>query len=325
MNSHISENEASLLKKFALYSLLLCLYTYGIMVIGPLVRAENAGLACPDWPLCQGHVIPPLEYRVYLEFIHRVVAGIGGLLFLGWAAAVLYYPALRKRFVVSAGAAVLLLTTQILLGMFTITKLLDPYIVKSHLLTAVLYLSVLVSVWIRSSRMSDENEPDARGASSRAGVSSVLGFTILVFIQLFLGGRVSTTYSGLACSEFPSCYSETVYSPDGTKEFVHVYFPALEGPIERHMTHRYMAYSLAVFAFLLIFLAEKNSWPPRQTKRIRFILILVLIQILLGGANVLFRIPVIVTVLHSAFAIALYITAFTTWFELRSLQSRTTE
>src|ERR1700760_1820611 len=70
----------------------LCIATFELIVLGGAVRALNAGLACPDWPLCFGDYVPDFHPQVYLEFIHRVLAGsigfatlaLNGALLSGW-------------------------------------------------------------------------------------------------------------------------------------------------------------------------------------------------------------------------------------------------
>jgi len=309
---------AASLKKFSAITLFLCVYTYGIMVLGPLVRAENAGLACPDWPLCYGHVIPPVEYRVYLEFIHRVVAGVGGIFLLLWIIWIFSSPDLRKRFSLYAVAALLLLAVQIFLGRWTVTKLLDAYVVKSHLLTAVIYLSVLLTVWVKARGQSLQLHP-AQGRKQSLWVAGI--FSGLVFLQLFLGGRVSTTGSGLSCNEFPACTSHTVYSQDGSSRTETVFFPPMVGALEMHMTHRLAAYLIFFFAVFLLFFSRSQQWPESLLKWNLGIFLGVCFQIMLGAMNVLFMLPVIVTVLHSASAIAIFAASFLQFQFLRTGQS----
>ena len=57
--------------------------TFALIALGGSVRVMNAGLACPDWPLCFGDVIPDYHPQVYFEFIHRVLAGLVSIVFAG--------------------------------------------------------------------------------------------------------------------------------------------------------------------------------------------------------------------------------------------------
>ena len=74
----------------------LVVLTFGLIVLGALVRANDAGLACPDWPLCFGQVVPEFDVKVGFEWGHRALAGSVSLLFLGLAFVVLREPMLRR-------------------------------------------------------------------------------------------------------------------------------------------------------------------------------------------------------------------------------------
>ena len=71
--------------------------TYGLIVLGALVRAHGAGLSCPDWPLCFGDLIPQLDFKVAFEFGHRVLAGCIAIFFalLGPHGGTTWFPILR--------------------------------------------------------------------------------------------------------------------------------------------------------------------------------------------------------------------------------------
>lgn len=279
------------------------------MTLGPLVRAEDAGLACPDWPLCFGHVVPPYEYRVYLEFIHRVVAGILGIGFLIWAGFLIAVVELRKRFLPWAILAMILLASQIWLGGETITRKLSPYIVKSHLINALLYVSVLLVIWKKSAPNRPEN-PASRKALWLTG-----GFAFLVLFQIYMGGRVSTNEAGLACTDFPACYKLQSFAPDGTSEWTSVFFPKMRGHVEMHISHRLVAYVLTLFAFVLYGFGLRAGLTTRQHQRLFVIILMILTQILLGALNVLYQIPVPITVAHSLVANLIYLFSFENWLE----------
>lgn len=58
------------------------IFVYGIVYSGAYVRHTNSHLACLEWPLCQGVLIPELTGEVGIQFFHRLVAGLGWLLLL---------------------------------------------------------------------------------------------------------------------------------------------------------------------------------------------------------------------------------------------------
>ena len=55
---------------------------FGLIVLGSIVRTTGSGLACPDWPLCHGHLLPPMEFNAIVEWLHRFVALLVSLLLL---------------------------------------------------------------------------------------------------------------------------------------------------------------------------------------------------------------------------------------------------
>lgn len=293
------------------------------MVLGPWVRAAEAGLACPDWPLCKGQVIPDVsDYQIFLEWFHRVVGGVTALALLGWIYMLARRRELREAFLWWGLLAIALMINQILLGALTITEQLDAYVVKSHLLNALLFLSVLVYIHRKIGRILGDTPrmvalPD-RVSQIAAGV-----FLVALFLQLFLGGRVSTNHAGLVCPSFPACYHEQEILADGTQQSRPVYFPPMIGNIEKHITHRLMVYALTLGAIGLVILSARRNWlePGRRLSYIIFGAIIV--QIVVGVINVLYRVPIAVTVLHSAVAYFIYISSFILWLELSFDRRRT--
>ena len=116
------------------------------ILFGPLVRATDSGLACPDWPLCYGKVIPPPEFRIWMEVGHRIYSGLLGFVILALSILIFKDSELRKRFGLLAVTSLVVLVNQVILGKLTVTLLLDPGTVNMHLLNAVLLFTLIVSI-----------------------------------------------------------------------------------------------------------------------------------------------------------------------------------
>lgn len=280
------------------------------MILGPYVRAENAGLSCPDWPLCFGHVVPPYEYRVYLEFIHRVFAGVLlGPLFIVWLVFSWADRNLRSKFGLWTLLAAGVLAMQIFLGRQTVTMLLNPYIVKSHLLNALILLGIMLLVWRRSRVWMITGELKSGPVTLPVLLHRIL--IVALLFQIYLGGRVSANEAGLACTAFPACYS--IEDSEGG-ESESVYFPPMTGHSEMHISHRLGGYALFLYVIVLT-LIGRGSFRFRRNATF---LGLLSFQILLGALNVLYSLPVPITVLHSAMAMALFILAVITTIDTRT-------
>jgi cytochrome c oxidase assembly protein subunit 15 len=196
--------------------LLATLVALCVIVLGAWVRLSHAGLGCPDWPGCYGHLTVgqalenaahanaafperPLEAdKALKEMIHRYLAATLGLLILviaGVAYANRRDPAQPLRL---PGFLVLLVVFQGILGMWTVTLLLKPLVVSAHLIGG---LSTMALLWWMGLRVQRTTRPAGERALRRL---AVLGLCVLV-LQIMLGGWVSTNYAALACPDFPTC------------------------------------------------------------------------------------------------------------------------
>ena len=196
--------------------LLATLVALCVIVLGAWVRLGDAGLGCPDWPGCYGHLTVgqavenadmanaafperPLEPEKALkEMIHRYVASGLGLLVI--AIAVVAWlnrrdPAQPMRL---PGFLVALVVFQGLLGMWTVTLLVKPFIVTAHLAGG---LTTMALLWWLALRVDRTTRPSRE---RRLRSLAVLGLVVLA-IQILLGGWTSTNYSALACPDFPTC------------------------------------------------------------------------------------------------------------------------
>jgi len=264
--------------------------TWALIVLGALVRAHGAGLACPDWPLCHGEFVPAFDLRVAFEYSHRVVAGSVSLGFavlavIAWLRSQPGDP-IRRRL----GLAAALLAVQILLGALTVWHLLAYWTVTSHLLVgnSIGATFAWIALELRARRRAQPRaEPTAGQRRAVAAVIALLG------LQLALGGLVSSRYAGVSCPEWPTCNGG-------------LWFPSWRGPVGLHLFHRANGYLLCAALVALAWICRSHA---RLSRIARVAVALALAQVAVGVANVLSGIPVEITGLHSALAAALVLTA----------------
>lgn len=132
--SHISN-------KFRYSVYLLAISTYILILLGAYVKAIGAGLACPDWPLCNGKLIPDLQDNLILaEWFHRLWAMLNGFLLLYVLYLSLEYRASIPELFGLTLIEVILYGAQVIFGALTVTQKLEPIIVVMHLGNAVLII-----------------------------------------------------------------------------------------------------------------------------------------------------------------------------------------
>ena len=287
------------------------------MLLGPIVRAADAGLACPDWPLCKGKWLPEMDYQVFLEWLHRAVAGLLGVSVLAWGALTFFYDAaLRARHSRALAVAIFLLAAQITLGALTISEQLAAWVVSAHLLNALAFWSVLIYACYKEANFcglfTSQKLTHAHNTQQHQRKMRCFGLLLLflILLQIFMGVRVSANEAGRVCNTFPACYEEAVIDGStGTLEFVPQYFPPMRGSIEKHMSHRFLAYLLLGYCGFLLFLAHRERWALNLRRALWVNLILVLMQITLGALNVIFSLPFSITILHSFTAYMIYVNA----------------
>ncbi len=261
--------------------------TYGLIVLGALVRAHGAGLACPDWPLCFGEWVPRFDVKVAFEWGHRAAAGAISLLFAGASFATLREPALRARLGRTLLVTACLLGVQIVLGALTVWELLASWTVTSHLLTGNAFALGLAFATRRLHRIASPRPSAPAVATPVRWTVAVVA--VLLLVQMVLGGLVSSSYAGLACTEWPACNGG-------------VWFPSFEGALGLHLLHRLTGYSLLA---AMAAAAWVGRGVPGLSRLLTLGLALGIGQVVVGVANVLLRLPVEITGLHSALAAAL--------------------
>lgn len=274
-------------------------FTLGLIVIGALVRAHGAGLACPDWPLCFGEFIPEIDIKVGFEWTHRVIAGAVTLIFTALGTLAWRNRGEHKSLSILLGLAAALLATQIVLGALTVWLRLASWTVTAHLITGNSFAAttLLIARTLRR-QAGDGKPPSSVSTRSRCWVTAAVG---LLMVQLALGGLVSSRYAGMACPEWPTCNGG-------------IWFPTWGGSVGLHLLHRLNGYALVV----CLGFAARFGWREANLRgSMALALVLGIGQIAVGVANVLSGIPIELTGLHTALAGGLVLTLthalYTAW------------
>lgn len=269
--------------------------TYVLIVLGALVRANGAGLACPDWPLCFGEVVPQFDVKIAFEWGHRALAGSVGIVFVLLSARTLLRSALRAKLWSGLLLAAILLAVQIVLGGLTVLELLASWTVTSHLVTGNAFALALILLARRLSTLGRQGAQVAATASVAQSAGQRATTTLagaLLAAQIVVGGLVSSNYAGLVCPDWPTCMNGE-------------FFPTWSGIQGLHILHRSLGY-----ACVLAILAA--AWLGRRHRSSRTWLsaaaVLAPAQIAVGIADVLLRLPIEVTGLHTAIAAGLVCT-----------------
>ena len=289
-----------------------------VVVLGAWVRLSDAGLGCPDWPGCYGHIGVPDEAhelaaanaaypqrpveagKAWKEMIHRYAASILGLLIV--AIAVLAWRAARRGEGVGKlpYALLALVVFQGLLGMWTVTLLVKPIIVLAHLAGG---LSTLALLWWLVLRHSGRG--DGQSAPTRLRGPALAALLVLV-LQILLGGWTSTNYAALSCPDLPTCQGQWWPQMDFADGFtpwrgLGVDYEggvlANESRVAIHVAHRLGAIAAALLVGLLALLAWRSGGAARPVGAL--IGVLLLLQLALGLGNVLFSLPLAVATAHN--------------------------
>jgi cytochrome c oxidase assembly protein subunit 15 len=328
-------------------------FTLDLIVFGAFTRLTDSGLGSPDLPGCYGEANPYLAheeinaaqtlqptgpvtvFKAWIEMIHRYLAmGVGVLiiatLLIAWR---LSGQSREARYSPRLPAVLLLFVcVQGAFGAWTVTLKLQPVIVTIHLLLGMSLLSLLTWHAMRQNPM-----PSVHHDAATMRWPALLSLVIL-FMQIALGGWVSTNYSALACSGFPLCQGSLIPEMDWVQGF----------SLWRHLGMTSAGDYLPFSALVAIHWAHRNfamivvavvAWTSHKARKIeglrtvsRAISWMILIQLATGISTVLLDWPLALAVVHNAGAAALlillvmlnYLIVFSTKsadYELRSVSA----
>ncbi len=314
-------------------TLLTLFLTFDLVLFGAFTRLTDSGLGCPDWPGCYGSASPvganadigaaqaampsgPVTHqKAWIEMVHRYMAtGVGALILIlaiaSWRNRLRARPGEAPVNVWLPTVTLVWVCVQGAFGALTVTMKLFPAIVTLHLLGGLLLLTLLATQAERQTSALTRVGPVLVDAGTR-GILAIA--SVLLLLQLALGGWVSTNYAVLACTDFPTCQGSwwpqmrfdegfQIWRALGTKaEGGQVSFAALTAI---HYAHRLAAYLVLA---VLVLLAWRLNRFDRLRHVSRWIGVLAALQLTSGLANVVLGWPLAAALLHTGGAAALVV------------------
>lgn len=302
-------------KRLTLFATLLALI---VVSFGAYTRLTDSGLGCPDWPGCYGTLTVPESIdaieraqavypdsvveveKAWIEMIHRYIAGILGVMILVIA---IMSIRLKEQINYSIKWPLFLLGLvifQAALGMWTVTLLLNPAVVSSHLLGGMTVLGILTFLMHRNYGTHREN------FISNSYERKLIRFSlVLLFIQIALGGWTSTNYAALACTDYPTCHGSLIPEMDFSNAFTifrELGVTSLGEPLSLEAlhaiqwVHRIGAIVLLIYLLFVAYVLKVNQGFNMWSN----VLILVIsLQFIVGIANLLLHLPIVLATLHN--------------------------
>jgi cytochrome c oxidase assembly protein subunit 15 len=315
--------------------------TLDLILFGAFVRLTDSGLGCPDWPGCYGSASPvgainhisaahqDMPYgpvalsKAWIEMVHRYAGSILGMLIIAIVYMAFRYRARLGRSPALAGWILGAVCLQGAFGAWTVTHRLMPAVVTTHLVLGIGLLALMT--WLAARERPYPPVPDT---ALRWRPWMVAGLA-LVFLQITLGGWVSTNYAALACMDFPTCHGEWLPPMDfaGGFSIFRALGESASGEIISQdaltaiqWVHRNFAFAVFIYLFIL-------GWKMRREVALRgpatLLLALLCAQVVTGLSTIFFQWPLLIAVLHSGGAACLVLASVTLLVRLTPVRALT--
>ena len=275
------------MKAFRGLSVATAVVTYALVVLGGVVRVSGSGLGCPDWPLCHGRLLPPLNLHAIIEYSHRTTASLTSTLVV--LTAVVAWVAWRRRrdILIPATVALGLLVVQVVLGAVTVRLELPPMIVLAHLATAMALLGAVCVTAVAAMLPAPGARTDA--VARRWARGSAAG----TFLLILSGSLVVGSGSSAACDAWPLCGGGFSFAFDGS--------PAIQ------LLHRGVAGVIGLLIVVsLLMVLRRHGREPAVRASVALTLAALAFQVAVGAAVVTLHLPAALRGLHLALAAAVW-------------------
>ena len=312
------------------------LFAVIVIILGAFTRLADAGLGCPDWPGCYGHILWPMDTeevaaanaafpdtpvehdKTWPEQVHRLLATSLGLFCIALVAVAWRERVKNHDSLIPFKLPLCLLGMVILQGMFgrwTVTLNLWPQVVTAHLMGGFTTLSLLWLLTLRLNNYQWTVSPSVMQSlqSIRPVLMTVF---VLVVIQIMLGGWTSSNYAALACPDLPTCQTQWWPTMDFATGFNFAqdigpnYLGGVMDSAARtaiHFSHRIGAIVVTVSVLYLVWRLLQTELPAAKKWAAALVVVLFL-QVSLGLSNIIWSLPLPVAVAHNAVGAILLLT-----------------
>lgn len=315
-------------------TLIATVFSLIVIALGAYTRLVHAGLGCPDWPTCYGHLWAPLSAaeiadansafpdspvnleKTWPEMVHRYLASALGLLCI--VIAFISFRMKKHQAVTSSKTEIkplpyfhslgilALVVLQGMFGMWTVTLKLWPQVVTLHLLGGFTTFSLLLLLYLRLSAGNLTRYHENKTQANASVMLRTLAATalIMVIIQVMLGGWTSANYAAMACPELPWCTVDQLrfgHFSQGFNWQQEIGPNYLGGQLDGgarvaiHVVHRLGALAVVCLSAGLIFSLYLKGYP----KLAIMLAVVVLSQVGLGISNIYFQLPLFNAVAHN--------------------------
>jgi cytochrome c oxidase assembly protein subunit 15 len=268
-------------------SVIASLITYLIVLQGALVTHTGSGQGCgQNWPLCQGTFMPNWDYKAIIEFSHRGVTGVGGMVILALLI-LIWSGGYSRRLKLLSALSVLTVIIQSLLGAANVLWPQPKWILALHFGVSLICFSAVLLTMVGLYQADRTGKPGATAAFRRWTIWTM----VILYGIVYLGAYVRHIGASLACMSFPDCNGALI--------------PALSGPEGASFAHRLAALVGVIVVGRFTAMALKQ-----ESKGIRWTgvaaILLILCQAGAGIAMALGHYNIATQMLHSAFVTALW-------------------
>ncbi|MBI4218581.1 MAG: heme A synthase [Chloroflexi bacterium] len=243
------------------------------ITMGGVVRVTGSGLGCPDWPLCHGRLVPPLDYHAWIEWTHRTIGSVVGIVMVAATARVwTRHRPERWLFWLTTSATVLVIVVG-LIGAAVVRTEIHPAIRTLHLGMAEIDLLLVVAALAFATRafgatlVMKSARTEDRAITRLAWIGAVS-----ILVALLSGSYAVWQGAGGVCSTWPLCGGDS-FLPRSELAWI-------------HMTHRLLS---GIAAAVVLWAAHRTYRLPGASGALKLAslaaLLLVVAQVLVGAAN----------------------------------------